>query len=329
MTRLGFGDDFDLRIVLADSNTVSLLPKLGLQDIPYIMTVPAGDEHKTLGSLQSVWDNLIQFGASRRSLLINVGGGMITDLGGFAASTFKRGMQFVNIPTTLLAMVDASIGGKTGINYGGAKNMIGAFASPLKVELHVELLETLPMRQRLSGFAEMIKHGLLSGPELLNRTMAFDLDKFDLSELKPLIESNIAYKQRVVEADPREASLRKTLNFGHTAGHAFEALLLEKGRPTEHGFCVAWGMVVAAYISVVKLGLASELLTRLNAFVRETYGPLPFDCKAYDRLYELMLEDKKNHDNKILFTLLSEVGNQKTDCEVTRNEIFEAIDFMR
>lgn len=323
------GVDADMAIVLADSNTQALLQRLELQDIDHIIIVPAGDEHKSLCSLQSVWDNLIKFGASRRSLLVNVGGGMITDLGGMAAATYMRGMPFVNIPTTLLAMVDASVGGKTGINYGGAKNVIGVFAEPARVVLHPELLDTLPVRQRLSGYAEMVKHGLLAGNGLLDDTLCFDIDRCDTAELGPLIERNIQFKQSVVQTDPHESGPRKALNLGHTVGHAIEALLIERGRSAEHGFCVAWGLIAAAYLSVIMTGFPREQLTRLTAFVRETYGPPPVSCDDYDRLYSLMQRDKKNSDHNINFTLLSDVGHPLVDCRVERDEIFEAIDYQR
>lgn len=226
-------------------------------------------------------------------------------------------------------MVDASVGGKTGINYGGAKNVIGVFAEPERVVLHPELLDTLPARQRFSGYAEMVKHGLLAGNDLLDDTLGFDIDRCDTAELGPLIERNIQFKQSVVQTDPHESGPRKALNLGHTVGHAIEALLLERGRSAEHGFCVAWGLIVAAYLSVIKTGFPREQLTRLTAFVRETYGPPPVSCDDYDRLYSLMQRDKKNSDHNINFTLLSDVGHPLVDCRVERDEIFEAIDYQR
>ncbi len=319
-----FGAEADKTIVLADSNTERLLEKLGLENLPRIV-VAAGEQSKSLESLSLIWQRLMEFGATRKSLLVNVGGGMITDLGGFAASTYKRGIDFVNIPTTLLAMTDASIGGKVGIDFGGMKNQVGAFAEARDVIINVGLLESLDFKNRLSGFAEMLKHGFLDGESLLRKTYAFDLDKFDLRELEELIGESRRVKMNVVEKDLRESGLRKVLNFGHTAGHAFEEL----GEGLLHGYCVAWGMVVAAYLSVVLTGFPKEELTMLRHYVRENYGELPFDCSHYDRLYELMKGDKKNWGDRINFTLLKAVGEAVTDVKVEKELIFEAIDFLR
>ena len=315
----------DKPIVLADSNTVRLLPQLSL-DREERIVIPAGDENKTLQTLSFVWDCLQALHATRHTLLYNVGGGMVCDLGGMAASTYMRGMRFINIPTSLLAMVDASAGGKVGINYGGVKNLIGVFNEPLKVEIKTELLRDLDMRNMLSGYAEMIKHGLIGGEELLNKTLSYDIEKRDLQELDELVRLNIELKGRVVREDFRESGRRKVLNLGHTFGHAIEAYL--EGREL-HGYCVAWGLVVAAYLSVIKMGFPQTELTRLAHIIKNIYGNLPIDCKAYERLYDLMQSDKKNEGSRINFTLLRRIGEPVINCDVTREEIFEAIDFMR
>lgn len=319
-----FGAEVDKTIVLVDSNTESLLGKLGLESLPRIV-VAAGEASKSLENLSMIWRKLMELGATRRSMLVNVGGGMITDLGGFAASTYERGIDFVNIPTTLLAMTDASTGGKVGINFGGMKNQVGAFAEARDVIINVSLLESLDFKNRISGFAEMLKHGFLDGKELLGKTYAFDLDRFDLGELEELIAESRRVKKNIVDKDLRESGLRKVLNFGHTAGHAFEEL----GEGLLHGYCVAWGMVVAAYLSVVLTGFPKEELTKLRHFVRENYGELPFDCSHYERLYELMKGDKKNWGDRINFTLLKAVGEPVADVSVEKELIFEAIDFLR
>ena len=320
-----FDIEADKTIILADGNTVKLLPALGLDYEPRIV-IPSGDEHKNIQTLSFVWDELAKMNATRHSLLVNVGGGMVCDLGGMTASTFKRGMRFINIPTTLLAMVDASAGGKVGINHSGVKNLVGVFNEPEKVVLKTELLKSLDTKNLLSGYAEMLKHGLLSGSELYAKTLGFDILGEDMVGLEELVNENITFKKSIVDEDFRESGKRKILNFGHTVGHAVEAYL-EGSRL--HGYCVAWGMVVAAYLSVTKAGFPREELTRLQGIVRELYDVVPVDCKSYDRLYELMSNDKKNEGGRVNFTLLRDIGEAITDCDVSRDEIFEAIDFIR
>lgn len=320
-----FDIEADKTIVLADSNTVKLLPGLGLDLLPRIV-IPSGDENKNIQTLSFVWSELADMKATRHSLLVNAGGGMVCDLGGMAASTFKRGMRFINIPTTLLAMVDASAGGKVGINHCGVKNLVGLFNEPERVLLRMETLCSLDVHNILSGYAEMIKHGLLSGQNLYEKTLSFDILNEDVRALEQLVYENIAFKNSVVSDDFRESGKRKILNFGHTVGHAIEALL---GGSQLHGYCVAWGMLVAAYLSVTKAGFPREELTRLQSIVRELYGVVPVDCKSYDRLYELMSNDKKNKGERVNFTLLRSIGEAITDCDVSRDDIFEAIDFIR
>lgn len=320
-----FDIEADKTIILADGNTVKLLPALGLDHEPRIV-IPSGDEHKNIQTLSFVWDELAKMNATRHSLLVNVGGGMVCDLGGMAASTFKRGMRFINIPTTLLAMVDASAGGKVGINHSGVKNLVGVFNEPEKVVLKTELLKSLDTKNLLSGYAEMLKHGLLGGRKLYETTLGFDILGEDIVGLEELVTENIAFKKSIVAEDFRESGRRKILNFGHTVGHAVESLL---GGKELHGYCVAWGMVVAAYLSVVRTCFPREELTRLQGIVRELYGVVPVDCKSYDRLYELMSNDKKNEGGRVNFTLLRDIGEAITDCDVSRDEIFEAIDFIR
>ncbi|MGM9805000.1 MAG: 3-dehydroquinate synthase [Candidatus Aphodosoma sp.] len=318
----------DKVFVLADSNTAIECVPLIVQKHTEMIVISAGEEHKNLASLQTIWDALTEYQATRHSLLICVGGGMITDLGGMAAATFKRGMQFVNVPTSLLGAVDASVGGKTGINYHGLKNLVGVFAQPAETVIYPEFFRTLDGIQRLSGFAEMVKHALLTGNDLLDRTLAFDIEHFDLDDLTPLIEKNIETKSRIVEADPTEKGLRKTLNFGHTLGHAFESLSHQQQHPIPHGYAVMWGMVGELYLSMLKMNFDRHDVSRLSALAREYYTPLNINCKQYDTLFALMQQDKKNHHDRIIFTLLAAAGKAETDCNVTRNEIYEALDFI-
>ena len=294
-----------------------------------LITIPPTDEAKTLDSLASVWTALSQGGATRHSLLINLGGGMITDLGGFAASTFKRGIAFINIPTTLLAMVDASVGGKTGINFCGLKNEIGVFRNADTVFLDTRFLTTLDRENLLSGYAEMLKHGLISTPQELRSLLSFDIEQPDLALLQQMVARSVAVKENIVLQDPHEHGLRKALNLGHTVGHAFESLAMAKHQPVLHGYAVAWGLVCELYLCVKRLDFPRETFYQLMSFVRDHYGRFPLDCREYDRIYELMTHDKKNTAGVVNFTLLGAVGDIRINQNATKDEIFDMLDFYR
>lgn len=287
------------------------------------------DVHENLETLAFVWKELGDRGATRHSLMINIGGGMVTDLGGFAASTFKRGIKYINIPTTLLAMVDASVGGKTGINFNGLKNEIGVFSPAQSVLIDSEFLKTLDDRNLLSGYAEMLKHGLISTPEHWAELLNFSLNNVDYKALQALVAQSVQIKEDVVEQDPFEKGIRKALNLGHTVGHAFESFALENGQPVLHGYAVAWGIVCELYFSHLRTGFPKDKLRQTLQFIKEHYGVLPFDCKQYDRLYEFMKHDKKNSAGVINFTLLSEVGEIHINQSATKEEIFDMLDFYR
>ncbi len=321
----------DRVFVLVDDNTAEFcLSRVDLSEYnPFVIRIKAGDDFKTIDSAIGVWNVLVDNGATRSSLLINLGGGVVTDLGGFVAATFKRGMRFVNVPTTLLGVVDAATGGKTGVNFRGLKNEIGAFAKPERVLIDTRFFETLDFRNRLSGYAEMVKHALIADPILLEQTLGYDLDAFDGRRLSLLLKQNLDIKELIVERDPNEKGQRKALNFGHTMGHAFESLSYEVGSPMLHGFAVMWGMVAELYLSLIKLRLDKSILMKVLYFAKEFYGVFPFSCKEYDHLYELMTHDKKNSGGQINFTLLAGVGDVRINQNVTKDEVFEALDFIR
>ena len=305
-----------------------------LQNIPAIqdateIIIGAEDVHKNLETLASVWQALSEQGATRHSLLINLGGGMVTDLGGFAAATFKRGIAYINIPTTLLSMVDASVGGKTGINFNGLKNEIGVFAPASSVLLETEFLRSLDAHNFFSGYAEMLKHGLISTPEHLAELLSFDTEQIDYAALKAMVGRSVQVKENIVEQDPKEHGIRKALNLGHTIGHAFESLALAENRPVLHGYAVAWGIVCELYLSHIKTGFPKEKMRQTIQFIKENYGAFAFNCKQYDRLYELMLHDKKNTAGIINFTLLKEVGDICLNQTADKETIFEVLDFYR
>ncbi len=293
------------------------------------ITIGATDEHKNLDALAHVWTELSCHGGTRHSLLINLGGGMVTDLGGFAASTFKRGISYVNIPTTLLAMVDASVGGKTGINFNGLKNEIGVFNSAYAVLLHTEFLKTLDDGNIRSGYAEMLKHGLISRIEEWAELMNFDLQHIDYGHLQRLVAASVAIKERIVQEDPLEKGIRKALNLGHTAGHALESLAMAEGRTVLHGYAVAWGLVCELYLSNRRTGFPTDTLRQTVQFIKDHYGVFPFDCRQYERLYEYMTHDKKNASGIINFTLLGHVGDIRINQHADKKEIFEMLDFYR
>lgn len=321
----------DRVFVLVDDNTAEFcLSKVDLSEFnPCVIKIEAGDDLKSIDTAVDIWNVLVDNGATRSSLLINLGGGMVTDLGGFAAATFKRGMRFVNVPTTLLGVVDAATGGKTGVNFRGLKNEIGVFAKPEKVLIDTRFFETLDFKNRLSGYAEMVKHALIADSILLEQTLAYDLDEFDGGRLSLLLKQNLDIKDSIVERDPNEKGQRKALNFGHTVGHAFESLSYEVDTPMLHGFAVMWGMVAELYLSFVKLKFDKAIVSQILAFAKEYYGAFPYTCKQYDRLYELMTHDKKNSGGMINFTLLAGVGDVRINQNVTKEEVFEALDFIR
>ena len=323
----------DKLFVLTDATThEKCLPLLSgceaLKEAVHIV-IGATDTHKTLDTLAYVWQQLGHGGGSRHSLMVCLGGGMVTDLGGFAASTFKRGIRFINIPTTLLAMVDAAVGGKTGINFDGLKNEIGVFNESQAVVINTQFLQTLDAENIRSGYAEMLKHALLNGGDLLARHLDFDLANPDLPRLQKMVAESIKVKEAIVKADPHEHGLRKALNLGHTFGHALESLALEQDRAVLHGYAVAWGLVCELYLSCTLRQFPESVMRQCVKFIRDYYGTFDFECKAYDHLYDLMRHDKKNQAGVINFTLLNGVGDIALDCHATQNDVYEAFDFLR
>ena len=350
--------EHDRVFVLTDDTTHECcLPKVAALLAQYDavpITIAHGDQHKTLAALGDVWTALQQGGATRHSLLINLGGGMITDLGGFAAATFKRGINFINIPTTLLAMVDAAVGGKTGINFGGLKNEVGAFADARFVIINTCFLDTLDAENLCSGYAEMLKHALINDERMWAEHVNFDLSQPDLAELQRMVAESIAVKERIVTEDPHEHGIRKALNFGHTIGHALEEFALKqaggavvstaptnqttggaaisiapKNRPLLHGYAVAFGLIGELYMSARKAGFPTERLHQTARFIRENYAQTEFTCNDYPTLLNLMRHDKKNTSGVINFTLLHNIGDIRINQTATDEEIREALDFIR
>ncbi|MDR0811440.1 MAG: 3-dehydroquinate synthase [Paludibacter sp.] len=319
--------------ILTDCNTekfcLPYLLKYSKLSASKIIVIPGGDENKTIENAACVWKFLSENGATRHSLMLNLGGGMITDIGGFCAATFKRGMNYINLPTTLLGAVDAATGGKTGVNFLGLKNEIGVFAPPQKTLFCVEFFKTLDAKNLLSGYAEMLKHALLSNKELWRETLNFDLENTDFEQLSVLLIKNVAIKENIVAQDPQERGLRKALNLGHTFGHAFETFSYRTARPLLHGYAVLFVLICELYISVVKLNFPKEELLKIRYLAKEHYGSFDFSCENYEAFYNLMTHDKKNETAEINFTLLSAIGDIHINQTATKNEIFECLDYLR
>ncbi len=323
----------DKLFLLTDETThrlcLPLVESTGATAGAEVITIGAGDVNKNIETLAAVWEALSNGGASRKSLLVCLGGGMVTDLGGFAASTFKRGIPYINIPTTLLAMVDAAVGGKTAINFNGLKNEVGVFQKAACVLMDTEFLRSLDMHNILSGYAEMLKHGLISNHRTLNELLTFDLTGIDYAQLKQMVGTSVQVKEDIVRQDPREQGIRKALNLGHTIGHAFESFALSGQRPVLHGYAVAWGLVCELYLSYMKVGFPKDIMLQVCDFIRGNYGAFSFTCDDYPTLYELMKHDKKNVGGIINFTLLGDVGDIKINQTADRETIYQTFDFFR
>lgn len=314
---------FVLPILAADSKVVASAP---------VIKVKAGDSNKNLDELSSLWKQLADLEATRQTVVINLGGGVVSDMGGFAAATFKRGMRCINVPTTVLSAVDACVGGKTGINFNGIKNQIGTFTEPAAAIISTIFFNTLPQQQILSGYAEMLKHGLLDNAQILGQLLNYSpvYPAFDSKALLPLIETSVNYKASVVEADLTESGFRKVLNLGHTVGHAIEAFAYRHRTPVDHGYAVAWGLVVALVMSHLKLGFPTETVHQFADYVKKNYGVFDISCDDYPTLLNAMRQDKKNTTPGVMnFTLLEAVGQPKIDCASTPEDVTAALDIYR
>lgn len=319
--------------VLGDENTLRhCLPEL-LGRVPrlreaHTLSVPAGERSKDLAVCADIWNHLAGCAADRHALLVCLGGGVVTDLGGFVAGTYKRGIDCVHVPTSLLGMVDASIGSKTGVDLSGLKNMVGVFHDPLGVYIHIPFLKSLGKRELLNGLAEMIKHGLVWDAqhwEAISEATLHDLDA-----LAPLVQRSAAIKADVVKQDPREAGLRKVLNFGHTIGHGIEAHSWESPqRMLLHGEAVAIGMICEAWLSWRMDLLDRESYDRIATQLMQLYKPYQFDSSDGHRFVELMRNDKKNRGGQFRFTLLTAIGSAKVDVPVSAAQVQEALEHYR
>ena len=325
-------NNFSKIFILVDENTHQyclpiLLEKLETKLTIEIIEIESGEINKTIDTCVGVWNTLSELDADRKSLMINIGGGVITDLGGFVACTFKRGIAYINVPTTLLSMVDASVGGKTGVDLGHLKNQIGVISNPDLVLIDTHFLDTLPQNQMKSGLAEMLKHGLITGENYWNKFQ--DLSKLSLDDLDELIHESVVIKKNVVEEDPFENGLRKTLNYGHTLGHAIESYFLShpNKKTLLHGEAIIVGMILASYISSELVGFPKKITDKIKQLFLSYYNKVTIEESDYPAIIELLKYDKKNNHGNINFVLLEDIGKPKIDCLVDNKLIIESFKY--
>lgn len=317
--------------ILVDENTFKyclppLLENIEILQESEIIEVESGEENKVIEICVEVWQALTELNADRKSLIINLGGGVITDMGGFIASTFKRGIDFINVPTTLLAQADACIGGKVGVDLEGIKNQVGLFSNPKAVFINPEFLSTLDERQVISGFAEIIKHNLISRKNYWDQLHLTDV--IDIVNVEEYILHSIEIKNNIVLLDPFEQGIRKSLNFGHTIGHSMESYsFINDEVPLLHGEAIAIGLVCEAYLSYKITGLPNSQLEEITTFVKNLYTPYPLNTLVSDALINLMQNDKKNERHKINFTLLKQIGEVAINQSANEDLIKEALSY--
>jgi len=316
-------------VILVDNNTEEyclpiLEEQLVRQDL-LVIKIPAGEVHKNIQTCQQIWQIMMDKGLNRNALCINLGGGVIGDMGGFCASTYKRGIDFIQLPTTLLSQVDASIGGKLGIDFNQVKNSVGVFRNPKGVYIYPPFLQTLPKAEIRSGFAEIIKHSLINDVEQWHSIKA--IENMETVNWPDYLAPSLQIKKRIVEEDPFEKGLRKALNFGHTIGHAVESQYLETTNPLLHGEAVAVGMVCEAYISSKISGLSSSDLEEITQFLLRIYGKYPLKRADYPAMIQLMRKDKKNVKDEINFTLLTTPGTCLINQTCSVELIEESLDY--
>lgn len=318
--------------ILVDDNTHEhclslLMSKIEKEYDIEVIEIESGEIHKNIETCSGIWNALSELGMDRKSLMINLGGGVITDLGGFIACTYKRGINYINIPTSLLAMVDASVGGKTGVDLGNLKNMVGVISESEMVLVDTEYLATLPVNQMCSGFAEMLKHGLIQDRGYWEKIS--DLSQLNFEDLDQMIYDSVVIKNKIVTEDPTEQNVRKYLNYGHTLGHAIESFYLtHPEKPTLlHGEAIAIGMIMEAYISTELLSLTKEDLEYISAVILATFPKIDIDTGDYKKIMELLIHDKKNEKGNIYFVLLNTIGEAKYNCLVSDELILASFEY--
>jgi 3-dehydroquinate synthase len=321
-------NDYSRVFVLVDEVTEKLclpLLKKYLFDI-HVLRISSGEKNKSLANCEAIWSEMLKQEADRKSVLINLGGGVVGDIGGFCASLYKRGIDYIQVPTTLLAMVDSAIGGKTAVDFNGVKNVIGTFRQPKSIYINPDFLSTLPKPEWINGYAEIIKHGLIADKKYWEKVLSTPLD--DWSELINLISGSIKIKLAIVKNDPFEKGERKLLNFGHTIGHAMEAYSLKHdSKPLKHGEAIAIGMICEAYLSKLNGGLSNKELRQITDLITLHFPKYSLRSILSPELTRLMRNDKKNTNEKINFTLLKKTGKGMIDQTCTDNQIAAALNY--
>lgn len=317
--------------IIVDSNTNEFclhkfLPYLETNLTIEIIEFEAGEPNKNIETCVQIWNVLTELGADRKSLILNLGGGVVTDLGGFVASTFKRGVDFIHIPTTLLSMVDASVGGKNGVDLGNLKNQIGVINVPIMVLIDTQYLETVPKNEMRSGLAEMLKHGLIYDKEYWEKFL--DLKAIDFADFDELIYRSVEIKNEIVLQDPTEKNIRKALNFGHTLGHAIESYFLENENKKTllHGEAIAIGMILESHISLDKKLISQQEYFQIKNTIKTIYDDVVFDEKDIEPILELLIHDKKNEYGNIQFALIDGIGKIKINQSVENELILKAFE---
>jgi len=325
-------EKFSKIFILVDTNTHEhclplLMSQLETEIAFEIIEIEVGEQHKSIETCVGVWNALSELGADRKGIMLNLGGGVVTDLGGFVASTYKRGIKYINVPTSLLAMVDASIGGKTGVDLGSLKNQVGVINSGEMVLIDTSFLNTLPQNQMKSGLAEMLKHGLINSKDYWNQLTG--LSKLTLDDLDQLIYDSVVIKKDIVNKDPFEMKERKYLNFGHTLGHAIESYFLADESKSEllHGEAIAIGMVLESYLSTKLLDFPKDMCDEVKTVMGNFFKKVDFDSNDCDAIIELLKYDKKNEHGNINFVLLESIGRPKIDCLVENDLIVAAFEY--
>jgi len=317
--------NFSKLVVLTDANTLQYcLPEVknALPSTTSYISVKPGEIHKNLETCSKIWKEMTDLALDRKALMINLGGGVIGDMGGFCASIYKRGIRFINMPTTLLSQVDASVGGKLGVDFQGLKNHLGVFNEPETVIIAPQFLKTLPHPELRSGYAEIIKHGLIYDSAYYK---SLKTTNWENQSWTNLIQKSVDIKKEVVTADPKENGLRKILNFGHTIGHAFESYFLDTSNHLLHGEAIALGMIAEGYLSFKKSGLSKDELDDLTQTLLKVYGKTHFGLDQLDPILDLCIQDKKNEGNTLMFSLLKSIGDCTYNIPVSREEIRDAI----
>jgi 3-dehydroquinate synthase len=313
--------------LLVDQNTAThCLPKIKSIIPPetHLMTIQPGEKNKTLQTCSEIWASMTDAQLDRKALFLNLGGGVVGDMGGFCASIYKRGIRFINLPTTLLSQVDASVGGKLGVDFNGLKNHLGVFNQPETILIAPEFLKTLPQKELRSGYAEIIKHGLIRDKAYFE---SLSFNSWPDSNWKKLILQSVEIKKSVVEEDPKEAGLRKILNFGHTIGHAIETFYLDGPKHLLHGEAIAAGMICEAYLSRKKLSLSQTELEKIQSAFLQVFGKILISAEDTSPILDYCLQDKKNEASTLLFSLLNSIGDCTFNIPITREEILESIQY--